>query len=142
MCSTTFLVMSARSFHDLRANNLQPKEKRLSIVFSTVDTTKQGVGRAECTEAKGDDYAARAVVHEVQIPSPQPKKFSYPFGYLNFFFLGCGGGSLLQKLKVLLQVYIHFNKKITMQAKRENISAFPIHSLFCFYMVFIWFLYG
>ena len=53
--------MSARSRSGLRANNLQPKEKRLSIVFSTVDTTKQGVGRAECTEAKGDDYAARAV---------------------------------------------------------------------------------
>ena len=50
-------------------------EKRLIIVFSTVDDTKQGVGRAECTEAIGDDYATVAEGREVQIPLPQPKKF-------------------------------------------------------------------
>ena len=43
-----------------RANNLRPKDKRLIIVFSTVDTTKQGEGRAESAEAKGIDYAACA----------------------------------------------------------------------------------
>ena len=58
----------------LRANNLQPKEKQLSVVFSTVDNTKQEVGRAERTEAIGDDYATVAVGHEVQIPSPQPSE--------------------------------------------------------------------
>ena len=31
----------------LRTNNLQPKEKRLIIVFSTVDIAEQGAGRAE-----------------------------------------------------------------------------------------------
>ena len=65
LCSMTFLVMSARSLCDLRANNLQPKRKRLSIVFATVDTAEQGVGRAECTEATDDDYANGAVGHEV-----------------------------------------------------------------------------
>ena len=29
----------------------------MKIVFSTVDTAEQEVGRAECTEAIGDDYA-------------------------------------------------------------------------------------
>ena len=54
----------------LRVNNLRPKRKRLSIVFTTVDTTKQGVGRAECIEAIGEDYATCANGREVQIPSP------------------------------------------------------------------------
>ena len=44
------------------------------IVFSTVDTAEQGVGRAECTEAIGDDYVNGAVVREVQIPLPQPSE--------------------------------------------------------------------
>ena len=48
-----------------RANNLQPKAKRLSIVLSTVDNTKQGVDRAECIKAIGDDYATVAVGHSV-----------------------------------------------------------------------------
>ena len=74
----TFEVMSPRSQSDLRANNLRPKEKRLIIVFSTVDTTKQGVSRAECTEVIADDYATCAVCHEVQIPSPQPKNKDTP----------------------------------------------------------------
>ena len=34
------------------------------IVFSTVDTAEQEVGRAECTEAIGDDYANGAVGRE------------------------------------------------------------------------------
>ncbi len=58
----TFLVMSARSLCDLRANNLQPKRKRLSIVFATVDTTKQGVGEASL-RATINDYATCAVGH-------------------------------------------------------------------------------
>ena len=66
--------MSPSALCALRANNLRPKEKRLIIVFSTVDDTKQGVGRAECTEAIGDDYATVAVGREVQIPLPQPTK--------------------------------------------------------------------
>ena len=48
----------------IRANNLQPKEKRLIIVFSTVDTSEQEVGRAECAEAIGDAYANGAVGRE------------------------------------------------------------------------------
>ena len=48
----------------LRANNLQPKLKQLSVVLTTVDTAEQGVGRAECTEAIGDDYANGAVGRE------------------------------------------------------------------------------
>ena len=66
LCSTTFEVMSASTLCVLRANNLQPKEKQPSVVFATVDTTKQGVGRAECIEAIGDDYATCAVGREVQ----------------------------------------------------------------------------
>ena len=61
--SMTFLVMSARSLCDLRANNLQPKLKQLGVVLTTVDTAEQGVGRAECTEATDDDYANGAVGH-------------------------------------------------------------------------------
>ena len=48
---------------ECRANNLQPKRKQLSIVFATVDGTKQGVCRAECkrsVEATADDYATAA----------------------------------------------------------------------------------
>ena len=48
---------------ECRANNLQPKKKRLNIVFSTVDGTKQGVCRAECkrsVEATANDYATAA----------------------------------------------------------------------------------
>ena len=48
---------------ECRANNLQPKRKQLSIVFATVDGTKQGVCRAECkrsVEATVDDYATAA----------------------------------------------------------------------------------
>ena len=55
----------------LRANNLRPKKKQLNVVFSTVDTAEQGVGRAECIEAKADDYANGAVGRELQIPSPK-----------------------------------------------------------------------
>ena len=62
LCSMTFEVMSPRSHCDLRANNLQPREKRLIIVFPTVDTAEQGVGRAEGIEARGDDYANGAEV--------------------------------------------------------------------------------
>ena len=61
----------------LRANNLQPKKKQLSVVFSTVDTTKQGVDRAEQAQATGDDYATCAVGREVQIPPPQPKERTF-----------------------------------------------------------------
>ena len=51
----------------LRANNLQPKTKQLSVVLTTVDTTKQGDGRAECFVAIADDYAACEVGREVKI---------------------------------------------------------------------------
>ena len=64
LCSTTFEVMSPSALCAQRANNLQPKEKRLIIVFSTVDTAEQEVGRAECTEAIGDAYANGAVGRE------------------------------------------------------------------------------
>ena len=57
----TFEVMSPMSHGDQRANNLQPKQKQLSVVLATVDTAEQGVGRAECTEAIGDAYANGAV---------------------------------------------------------------------------------
>ena len=53
----------------LRANKLQPKLKQLSVVLTTVDTTKQVVGRAECTEAIGDGYAACAVGREIHYVS-------------------------------------------------------------------------
>ena len=68
LCSMTFEVMSPRSQSDLRANNLRPKEKRLIIVFSTVDTTKQEVSRTECTEVIADDYATCAVGHDTASP--------------------------------------------------------------------------
>ena len=58
--SLTICALWARPF-GIRANNLQPKGKRLIIVFSTVDTAEQEVGRAECTEAIGDAYANGAV---------------------------------------------------------------------------------
>ena len=64
LCFMTFEVMSSRSLCDLRANNLQPKLKRSIIVLTTVDTAEQGVGRAECTEAIGDDYVNGAVGHD------------------------------------------------------------------------------
>ena len=50
---------------ECRANNLQPSKKRLSIVFSTVDGTKQGVCRAEQAQATADDYATDAEGREV-----------------------------------------------------------------------------
>ena len=53
---------------ECRANNLQPKRKQLSIVFATVDGTKQGVCRAECkqsVEATADDYATAAEGREI-----------------------------------------------------------------------------
>ena len=40
-----------------RANNLQPKRKGLSILFATVDGTKQGADRAEQAQARDCDYA-------------------------------------------------------------------------------------
>jgi len=58
--------MSASTQCVQRANNLQPKLKQLSVVLTTVDTTKQGVGRAECIEAIGEDYATCAVGREAQ----------------------------------------------------------------------------
>lgn len=53
----------------LRVNNLQPKEKQLSVVFATVDTAEQGVGITECTEEIGDDYANGAIGREVHYAS-------------------------------------------------------------------------
>ena len=41
-------------------SNLKAKRKRLSIVFATLFAAKQGVCRAECTEATADDYATVA----------------------------------------------------------------------------------
>ena len=61
----------------LRANNLRPKEKQLNVVFATVDTAEQGVGRAECIEAKADDYANGAVGRELQIPHALPRKYLF-----------------------------------------------------------------
>ena len=56
---------------ECRANNLRPKRKGLSILFATVDGTKQGVCRAEgkrIGEATADDYATAAEGRELQIP--------------------------------------------------------------------------
>ena len=52
----------------LRESNLQPKLKQLSVVFATVDTAEQGVGRAESTEAIGGDYANGAVGRDAASP--------------------------------------------------------------------------
>ena len=52
---------------DSRANNLQPKRKGLSILFATVDGTKQGVCRAEQAQAMADDYATVAEGREESI---------------------------------------------------------------------------
>ena len=50
---------------ECRANNLQPKRKGLSILFATVDGTKQGECRAEHAQARADDYATAAEGREV-----------------------------------------------------------------------------
>ena len=65
---------------ECRANNLQPKRKGLSILFATVDGTKQGVCRAECTrsvEATADDYATAAEGREVNGQSRMPVPTNY-----------------------------------------------------------------
>ena len=66
---------------ECRANNLQPKRKGLSILFATVDGTKQGVCRAECIEAMADDCATAAEGREI---------FCYFLldGFMPFFFVG------------------------------------------------------
>ena len=51
-----------------RANNLRPKSKRLISVLTTVDAIKQGVGRAECIEATGDDNATGADGRDTALP--------------------------------------------------------------------------
>jgi len=63
---------------DRRANNLQPKRKGLGILFATVDGTKQGVCRAECTAATADDYATAAEGREEngQSRTPVPTNYS------------------------------------------------------------------
>ena len=43
--------------HSANGSNLKAKRKRLSIVFATLYTAKQGVCRAEQAHAKADDYA-------------------------------------------------------------------------------------
>ena len=54
------LYESTSALAECRANNLQPKRKQLSIVFATVDGTKQGVDGAERAQARGYDYAIAA----------------------------------------------------------------------------------
>ena len=78
----------------LRANNLRPKEKQLNVVFATVDTAEQEVGRAECIEAKADDYANGAVGREVQIPSPKNPPLICPYKQ-SLFWGHIRGGVLL-----------------------------------------------
>ena len=56
---------STSALADRRANNLQPKRKGLSILFATVDGTKQGVDGAEQAQATADDYATAAEGREV-----------------------------------------------------------------------------
>ena len=73
LCFMTLEVRSPRSHSDLRANNLRPKEKRLIIVFLTVDTTKQGVGEASVS-SDNQRLCDLCGGHEVQIPSPQPSE--------------------------------------------------------------------
>ena len=43
--------------HLCGGSNLKAKRKRLSIVFATLFTTKQGADRAEPAQATGCDYA-------------------------------------------------------------------------------------
>ena len=57
---------STSALADCRANNLRPKRKQLSVVFATVDGTKQGVCRAEQAQARADDYATAAEGREVE----------------------------------------------------------------------------
>ena len=76
----------------LRANNLQPKLKQLSVVLTTVDTIKQGVSSAEYFEAIGDDYATCAVGRDTAIPYfkshlRNQKNSNHLFGGLSFFLL-------------------------------------------------------
>ena len=52
----------------IRANNLRPKLKQLSVVLTTVDTTKQGVSRTKCIEVIADDYATCADGHDTATP--------------------------------------------------------------------------
>ena len=90
---------STRSQSDLRANNLRPKLKQLSVVLTTVDTAEQGVGRAECTEAIGDAYANGAVGHDTAFPclkshtlnqrkEAQPLRLSFFLFLVGEFFMG------------------------------------------------------
>ena len=57
---------------ECRANNLQPKQKQLNIVFATVDGTKQGVCRTEQAQATADNYATAAEGREENGQSRTP----------------------------------------------------------------------
>jgi len=70
----------------LGGSNLKAKRKRLSIVSATLFTAKQGVCRAECTEATADDYATGATRHlqdvlTKKMPTEKPEIFS---GFIRF----------------------------------------------------------
>ena len=62
----TSCVLWARHL-GVRANNLRPKLKQLSVVLTTVDTTKQGVGEVSLW-ATINNYAACAVGHDTAMP--------------------------------------------------------------------------
>ena len=58
-------------------SNLKAKRKRLSIVFATLFAAKQGVCRAECIEARADDYATGAsccLKRTVETPVPTMRR--------------------------------------------------------------------
>ena len=105
----TFEVMSPRSHRDLSANNLRPREKRLIIVFPTVDTAEQGVGRAERIEAIGDDYANGAEV----MRSPNGLIFLYVLLYKSFrvfqkFHIRFGNKGKVAKIQEVTRIEIQY----------------------------------
>ena len=71
----TFEVMSSRSQGDPRANNLRASKNLLNDGFCVAKHHKARSRQSRrLAKAIGDDYATGAVGHEVQIPSPQPKR--------------------------------------------------------------------
>ena len=66
-------IWTDRAFR-LDGSNLKAKWKRLIIVFTTLYTAKQGVYRAERTEAIANDYATGATLH---LTDPQGRFFYF-----------------------------------------------------------------
>ena len=75
---------STSTLADCRANNLRPKRKQLSVVFATVDGTKQGVCRAEQAQARADDYATAAEGREVSQYGYELKQSTFQGRFCDF----------------------------------------------------------